>query len=106
MLQSLQQFVTKKNEAIQKHEMSSQKCRHRYLPKYRKDLAERNQHCIVEFRVKMLYKAKLHRIVREIQSESTDKEIAKDAKKALKAVEKELEARPEIPIPEDLFEYL
>lgn len=32
---SLQEWVEKKNTAIQKHEMSDQKCRHRYLPKYR-----------------------------------------------------------------------
>ena len=101
---SLQQFVTKKNESIQKHEISSQKCRHRYLPKYRKDLVDRNKHCIAEFRVKKLYKAKLKQILKEIKEQSTDEKVYKEARKAYKAVEQELAAMPEVPVPSDLYE--
>jgi hypothetical protein len=104
--QSLQNFVIHKNQSIQKNEIASQKCRHRYLPRYRKDLAERNNHCVAEYRVKMLYKAKVEKIGREIKMVSTDREIYKDAKKALKAGEKEIASRPVIPVPPELSELL
>jgi hypothetical protein len=99
---SLQEWVEKKNVAIQKHEMSDQKCRHRYLPKYRQDLADRNQHCIAEYRVKELYRKGLKKIVKEIEDKSTDRALVQDIKKEMKACQKELAAMTEIPMPEGL----
>lgn len=100
--QSLQNFVIQKNQSIQQNEIASQKCRHRYLPKYRKDLVERNKYCIVEHKVKMLYKTKVERILREIEKESTDRDIYKGAKKAVKACEKEIASRPTVPPPPEI----
>jgi hypothetical protein len=102
---SLQQFVVQKNQAIQKHELSSQKCRHRYMPKYRKDLKERNVHCIAEFRVKTLYKTKIEMIMREIEEKATDSEVIKDSKRAFRACKKEIAAVPEVDVPTGLWEY-
>jgi hypothetical protein len=104
--QSLQNFVIHKNESIQKNEIASQKCRHRYLPRYRKDLAGRNNHCVAEYRVKMLYKEKVEKILKEIKMFSTDREIYKDAKKAVKACEKEIASRPVIPVHPELWDLL
>lgn len=99
---SLQEWVEKKNLAIQKHEMSDQKCRHRYLPKYRQDLADRNQHCVAEYRVKELYRKGLKKIVKEIEDNSSDRTLVQDVKKQMKACQKELAAMPVIPMPEGL----
>jgi hypothetical protein len=104
--QSLQQYVDKKNQQIQKHEISSQKCRHRYLPKYRGELNDRNMHCTAEYRVKVLYKARLRKIVKEILSKSTDPELVEETQFALESCEEELNMMPEIPIPEGLFNWL
>jgi hypothetical protein len=104
--QSLQQYVDKKNQQLQKHEISSQKCRHRYLPKYRGELKDRNKHCIAEYRVKVLYKARLRKIVKEILLKSTDPELVDETQFALESCEEELNMMPEIPIPEGLFNWL
>eukprot|EP00980_Cylindrotheca_fusiformis_P028968 scaffold22680_cov107-Cylindrotheca_fusiformis.AAC.37 len=104
--QSLQNFVVQTNQSIQKNEIASQKCRHRYLPRYRKDLAERNLYCAVEYRVKTLYQKKIQQILKEIERESTDRAIYKEAKKAVKACEKEIASIPTVPFPPDLSDLL
>ena len=103
---SLQQWVNKKNQSIQKNEIASQKCRHRYLPNYRSEVAGRNKHCIAEYRIKSLYKKRLHRIVQEILEKSTDPQIVEDAHEALLQCEEELQSMPEIPVPEGLDNWL
>jgi hypothetical protein len=104
--QSLQNFVQRKNAEIQKHEIASQKCRHRYLPQFRKELSDRNRHCIAEVRVKVLYKARLQKIVSEIEYSCRDPEIVQDAKEALQSCEAALAAMPDILVPEGLWEVL
>lgn len=66
------------------------------------DLADRNQHCVAEFRVKELYRKRLKKIVKEIEEKSTDRSLVQLVKKQLKDCQKELAAMPEIPVPEGL----
>jgi len=99
---SLQEWVDSKNKAIKKNEASDQKCRYRYLPKYREDLAVRNKYCITEFRVKELYKRQLDKISKEVLSQSEDPTLVKYVKKELKACKKELAELPDNPPPEGL----
>jgi len=104
--QSLQDFVDKIQHKIQHHEISSQKCRHRYLPKYRAEKAERNAYCLVEHRVKVLYKERLYRIVKEIVEQSSDETLIREAQDALETCEDELQRMQEIPVPEGLMNRL
>jgi 3-methyladenine DNA glycosylase AlkC len=95
---SLQTWVDKKNESVKKNEASDQKCRHRYLPKYREDLKLRNRYCISEFRVKELYKRQIEKIIKEVEAQSTDPNLVKYVQKEMKA----LHEMPENPLPEGL----
>ena len=103
---SLQAFVKKKDGEIKEHEIGSQKCRHRYLPRYRKELADRNKHCIAEVRVKNLYKTRLHRIISELERTCANKELVNYAKNDVQGCEDELEALPIVPVPDSLWAYL
>ena len=103
---SLILWSNKKNAEVQKREINSQKCRNRYLPKYRAEMADRNKHCIQEYRVKMLYKARLYRIVEELQAKSKDPELVEDTVEALEELEEELGEFPKIPVPEGLANWL
>lgn len=99
---SLQKWVGTKNESIKKNEASDQKCRFRYLPKYREDLAIRNKYCITEFRVKELYKRQLEKISQEVLAKSDDPNLIKYVRKEMKSCKKILEEMPENPIPRGL----
>jgi len=99
---SIQKWVDSKNISIKKNEASDQKCRHRYLPKYREDLAKRNKYCITEFRVKELYKRQLEKIVKEVEAKSRDKILVKQVQKEMKSCHKLLEEMPDNPLPEGL----
>ena len=101
-LSSLQSFVEKKKASIQKNEINSQKCRQRYLPKYRALLKDRDKHAIVERRIANLYKARLERIVDLLVKKSSDRDLVFDAKEALAACKIELESIPKLPVPESL----
>jgi hypothetical protein len=103
---SLRVFAEKKNVEVQKREINSQKCRNRYLPKYRAEMADRNKHCIQEFRVKMLYKARLYRIIEELQAKSKDPGLVEETVEALDELGEELDEFPEIPVPEGLANWL
>jgi hypothetical protein len=103
---SLKQWVDTKNVAIQKHEAADHKCRHRYLPKYREDLARRNMYCIAEFRIKECYRKQLKKIIKEIEAKSKDPSLVKLVKKEMKACQKTLKEIPDNPIPEALEDRL
>jgi hypothetical protein len=103
---SLKQWVDTKNVAIQKHEAADHKCRHRYLPKYREDLAQRNMYCIAEFRIKECYRKQLKKIIKEIEAKSKDPSLVKLAKKEMKSCQKTLKEIPDNPIPEALEDRL
>mmetsp|Transcript_15724 Transcript_15724/g.44061 ORF Transcript_15724/g.44061 Transcript_15724/m.44061 type:complete len:657 (-) Transcript_15724:72-2042(-) len=103
---SLRDFAEKKAQSVQKKEIASSKCRNRYLPKYRAELAERSKFCIAEHRVKMLYKTRLYKIVKEIQEKTTDPEMASDAVGLILECEDELKHIPEIPVPPDLVQFM
>jgi hypothetical protein len=103
---SLRGFAEKKNVEVKKREINSQKCRTRYLPKYRAEMADRNKHCLQEYRVKMLYKTRLYRIVEELQAKSKDPELVEETVEALEELEEELNEFPEIPVPEGLANWL
>ena len=100
---SLQSYVQRRSKQIQKHQISSQKCRHRYLPKYRAEVANRKRRCIAEYRVKLLYEERLQRIVKEIEKRSRDPQLVEMAREAFRSCEVEVNALPERPIPEDFF---
>ena len=99
---SLQKWVDAKNASIKKNEASDQKCRFRYLPKYREDLAVRNKYCITEFRIKELYKMQLGKIVNEVESKCKDANLLKYVHKEMKACKKSLNEMPEQPLPKGL----
>jgi len=99
---SLQKWVDAKNESLKKNGTSDQKCRYRYLPKYRDDLALRNRHCIAEFRIKELYKRQMEKIVKEIGRQSTDLSLVKFVQKEKKSCQKLMKEMPHNPIPECL----
>jgi len=103
---SLQQFVDKKQAAVNKHKLSDEKCRHRYLPRYRQDLTDKNRQCMTEYRIKELYRKRLEMIVKEIEQKSKDPSLVKDVKKALKACKKEMAAMPKVPVPQGLEQWL
>jgi hypothetical protein len=103
---SLQSWVEKKNVAIQKHEIADHKCRHRYLPKYRADIAERNKYCMTEYRIKEMYRKELQRIIKEVEKRSKDNSLVKDCKKEMKICTKEIAALPQVPVPEGLERWL
>lgn len=103
---SLQSYVERKNASIQKNEINSQKCRHRYLPKYRSMIKDRDKHCIVEHRIGILYKKRLESIVDLLAEKCSDRDIVFDAKEALAACKWELENMPVMPIPDGLQQKL
>jgi monoamine oxidase len=103
---SLKTWVDKKQAIIKQHEASDQKCRHRYLPKYRQDMADRNQHCAAEYRVKEMYRKKLKKIVKEIESKSSDPKLVQEIQRYMKDCKKELKSIPSLPIPDGLAERL
>ena len=102
--QSLQKWVDDKNKSIKKNESSDQKCRFRYLPKYREDLKVRNKYCITEFRIKELYKMQLEKIVTEVERKckGSDSDLLKYVQKEMKMCKKELKEVPAQPIPKGL----
>ena len=103
ILSSLKAFVEKKKASIQKNEINSQKCRQRYLPKYRALIKDRDRHAIVEHRIANLYKARLERIVDLLVRKSSDRDLVFDAKEALASCKLELESLPKLPVPDSLI---
>jgi hypothetical protein len=103
---SLQAWCNRKQAIIKQHEESDQKCRFRYLPKYRQDLVDRNQHCIAEYRVKEMYRKTMKKIVKEIVAKSSDPKLVEEVKWCQKVLKKELKAIPEVPVPDGLAERL
>jgi hypothetical protein len=103
---SLQGWVEKKNVSIQKHEVADHKCRHRYLPKYRADIAERNKFCMTEYRIKEMYRKELQKIIKAVEKRSQDKSLVKDCRKEMKICTKEIAAMLQVPIPEGLERWL
>jgi IQ calmodulin-binding motif len=103
---SLQSWVEKRNEVIKKNGEVDQKCRHRYLPKYRADIAQRNKYCLTEFRIKERYRKEIKRILKEVEKRSKDPDLVKDCKKEMKAGNKEIAALPQVPVPEGLERWL
>lgn len=99
---SLQKWVDTKNESIKQNEAADQKCRYRYLPKYRQDLALRNKYCETEFRIKELYKKQLKKIVKEVIAKCINSSLVKLVQKEMKSLRKSLEEIPKHPIPEGL----
>ena len=99
---SLQAWCTKKQAVIKQHEESDQKCRFKYLPKYRQDMADRNKHCIAEYRVKEAYKKTLKKIVKEIEKRSSDPKLIDEVKWYRKNLKKDLKEIPTVPIPDGL----
>lgn len=99
---SLQAFVNKKKESIQKYEINSQKCRQRYLPKYRAMLKDRERHCLAEHRIGQMYKRRIERIVEMLNVKCKNPEIVFDAKEALAACQFEIESLPQLEVPESL----
>ena len=97
---SLKAFVDKKNASIQKHNLNSQKCRQRYLPKYRKMIKDCDRHCILERRIASMYKQRMEAIVEMLSDRCTNGEIVFDAKEAIAACRMELERLPTIEMPE------
>ena len=88
---SLEQWCKKKQESNQKKKISEEKCRHRYLPKYRRDLAGKNQECIVENRVKEIYKKLNYKVVDELQARSSDSTLTSEIVGMILSTEQELE---------------
>ncbi|CAJ1955343.1 unnamed protein product [Cylindrotheca closterium] len=103
---SLKKFVAHKNESLQKTETVLQKCRHKYLPNHRKELANRNLHCVIEMRIKDLYQKRLDRILDEVSTVAKERELRKDAKRATREVNRELSKLPVLEKPADLIELL
>jgi len=99
---SLQKWVDNKNGSIKKNEVMDRKCRYRYLPKYRNDLALRNNYCKTEFRIKDLYKKQLKKIVKEVEANSMNSTLVKFVQIEVKSCRKSLETMPENPIPDGL----
>ena len=99
---SLQKWVDAKNESIRKNEAADQKCRYRYLPKYREDLVLRNKYCETEFRIKELYKKQLKKIVKEVEANGKNSSLLKFVHREMKSCRKSLEQMPENLIPEGL----
>jgi hypothetical protein len=105
--QSLQKWCDKKMESNQKKQMAESKCRNRYLPKYRRDLAQRNQKCIAESRVKELNKKCIYKIVDELQRRSTDPDVTSEIVSMILETERELEETlGEYDVPEELQKWL
>lgn len=77
--QSLKGYVEKKNLSIRKNEINSQKCRHRYLPKYRTMIKDLDKHCIVERRIGILYKERLESIVQMLIERCSVGEVVSSA---------------------------
>ena len=103
---SLQAWVDKKQAVIKQHEVSDQKCRHRYLPKYREDMADRNQHYVAEYRVKELYRKRLKQILKEIEAKSSSPALVEEVQRYMKECKKELKSMPTIPVPDGLADRL
>ena len=103
---SLQAWCNKKQAVIKQHEESDQKCRFRYLPKYRQDMADRNKHCIAEYRVKEAYRKTMKKIVKEIEKRGTDPKLIDEVKWYQKTLKKELKAIPTVPVPDGLEDRL
>lgn len=99
---SLQEWVEKRSYAIKKNEEVDQKCRHRYLPRYRADIAERNKYCLTEFRIKELYRKEITRILKEVEKRSKNPDLVKLCKKENKIGSKEIAALPKVLVPEGL----
>lgn len=103
---SLQAYVQKKSSAIQKNEMNSQKCRHQYLPKYREMIQDRDRHCIVESKVRDLYKKRLESIATHISNYCRDGTLVKNVKIIMEYLENDLDNMPPQEIPEGLADKL
>ena len=104
---SLKAYITKKEGQIQRRTISSHKCRHRYLPKYRAELVDRNQYCIAEYRVKQLYHQRLYSLVDQIRVQCQDESLIEECVQALIDLEDELANEiPHVPIPEGLLPWL
>eukprot|EP00934_Nitzschia_sp_Nitz4_P005463 Nitzschia sp. Nitz4//scaffold16_size188269//157649//159613//NITZ4_001814-RA/size188269-snap-gene-0.128-mRNA-1//1//CDS//3329538586//5453//frame0 len=102
MFTSLQGYVQKKSASVQKHEINSQKCRHRYLPKYRAMLKDRDKHCIAENHIASMYKRRLDEIIQLLNEKPTSRSLAAEAQMLVLECENELEGLDDIPIPEGL----
>lgn len=103
---SLKKFVEHKNETIQKSEAVLQKCRNKYVPNHRRELANRNRHCAAEMRIKEMYKRRLDRILDEVETVAKERELRKDAKRAAREIKRELAKIPVMETPEDLKDLL
>jgi hypothetical protein len=104
LLDSLKGFVDKKSASLRKNEINSQKCRHRYLPKYREMIKDRDKHCVVEHRIGILYKKRLESIVQLLAERCSVSEVVFEAKEAVAACQIELAGMPAVTIPDGLKE--
>mmetsp|Transcript_5691 Transcript_5691/g.14210 ORF Transcript_5691/g.14210 Transcript_5691/m.14210 type:complete len:451 (-) Transcript_5691:148-1500(-) len=93
---SLQKWVDTKNESIKKNEAMDQKCRYRYLPKYREDLVLRNKYCETEYSIKQLYKNQLKKIVNEVEKHSKNSSLIHFVQREMKSCRKSLDEMPRI----------
>ena len=103
---SLKGYVEKKNASFRSNEIISQKYRHRYLPKYRAMIKDRNKHIIAEHRIGCLYKDRLASIVQMLAERCSVTEVVFDAKEALASCQMEIDSIPVGPVPDDLKEKL
>ena len=94
--------VQKKSSSIQKNEINSQKCRHRYLPKYRELIQDRDKHCIVEHRIRCLYEERLETIVGHVSKYCRDRDLVNHVQETMAYLEHDLDNMPKVPVPEGL----
>lgn len=65
-------------------------------------LKDRDRHCIVEHRIAALYKQGLHSIVELLAVKCSNRGLVQEAQELLAECHKELEALPDVPIPDGL----
>ena len=91
--------ITKKNQA---KEIMEKKIRTRYLPRHREDLQDRDNHCVLESRVKNMYKETIEKTLVRLGERNKDHELNDSCVKCMKELASEIKRIPKISTPETL----
>jgi hypothetical protein len=99
---ALDEFIAKINAKIKKNESMDSKCRTRYLPRHREDLEDRDNHCILESRVRNMYRDCIDTILFSLGDRNKDRTLNESVIRVVTELEQEIKTLPRIPTPESL----
>ena len=98
----LNDFIEKITKKNQSKEIMEKKMRTRYLPRHREDMQDRDNHCVLESRVKNMYKEAIEKTLVRLGERNKDSDLNGLCVKCMKELASEIKRIPKIATPESL----